>query len=141
MPSQIRLSVIRATHCQYAFATYPDEWRFSLNAYWLNSLDAKWRFSLDYEWRFSPDPNSVDTGEFPLWVALDELVVVADLCGQRMHHPVAFHRYTSVGGDLLSGRQDRPRDLDFLYSFHGFPVSYITLKGVHSKLILACSRD
>ena len=62
----------------------------------------------------------VDTGEFPLRVALDELVVVADLCGQGMHHPVAFHRYTSVGSDLLSGRQDRPRDLDFLYSFHGF---------------------
>ena len=79
----------------------------------------------------------VDTGEFPLRVALDELVVVADLCGQGMHHPVAFHRYTSVGGDLLSGRQDRPRDLDFLYSFHGFsppfPVPLITLFGTHSK--------
>ena len=33
----------------------------------------------------------IHTGEFPLWIALDEHVVITDLRGERMHHPVRFH--------------------------------------------------
>ena len=46
----------------------------------------------------------VHTGKFPFRVALDELVVVADLRGERMHHPVGLHRHTSVGSDPFPGR-------------------------------------
>ena len=87
----------------------------------------------------------VHPGILPVRVALDQLAVMADLCGKGMKHQFRFHRDSCISSHFLLLRQvfnwcwylpDFCHCIDLLTSINALKTLYI-----HSYLLHKCDKD